>query len=125
MNTLLINAGGVVLMALVVWWFWLWRPGRNAHAAVVDDSGAIDIRVANGVYEPDFIEMHRGKTLTLRFHRDDPSPCAEQVIFHGLDISATLPVGKTKTLQITPQQTGIYPFTCQMQMYRGQLKVVD
>jgi plastocyanin domain-containing protein len=121
MTLWLVNAGGVVLMGLIVWWFWLWQPRQTARAA----GGTLDITVANGVYEPDFIEMKRGETLTLRFHRNDPSPCAEQVIFHGLDVSEQLPVGGVKTVRITPQQSGIYRFTCQMQMYQGKLKVVD
>lgn len=121
MNVWLVNGGGIALMLLIVWWFWLWRPAR--HGAVAGDS--VDITVANGVYEPDYIEMKRGTALTLRFHREDPSPCAEQVIFHGLDVSETLPVGKTKTIRIAPQHSGTYRFTCQMQMYQGKLKVVE
>ncbi|MDX1756950.1 MAG: hypothetical protein R3175_12880 [Marinobacter sp.] len=30
MNELLINAGGLVLMAAIVWWFWL-APGKSGH----------------------------------------------------------------------------------------------
>jgi len=118
---LLVNTIGLALMALVVWWFWLWRPRRLARAA----DGAIDIKVANGVYDPDYIETQRGKTLELRFFREDPSPCAQQVEFHGLDVSETLPVGKTKTVRVTPMQSGLFRFTCQMQMYQGRLRVVD
>jgi plastocyanin domain-containing protein len=121
MNTILVNGGGIVLMLLVIGWFWLWRPAR----AVAATGDAIDITVADGVYEPDFITARRGVPLALRFHRRDASPCAEQVIFHDLDISATLPVGKTKTIAFTPQRTGTYRFTCQMQMYQGKLQVVD
>ena len=121
MSALLVNMIGVALMALVIWWFWLWRPRQMAHA----EGGAIDIKVANGVYEPDYIEAKRGEKLILRFHREDPSPCAEQVEFHGLDINATLPVGKTKTIELTPRQTGLFRFTCQMQMYQGKLRVVN
>jgi len=27
MNTLIINLAGLVLIALIVWWFWLSKPG--------------------------------------------------------------------------------------------------
>lgn len=120
MENLLVNSVGLASMASIIWWFWLWRPRKAGPVA-----GAIDIEVADGVYEPDFIEMKRGDTLTLRFHRRDPSPCAEQVIFHGLDVSASLPLGKTKTIRITPQKSGLFRFTCQMQMYQGRLRVLD
>jgi len=121
MENLWVNAGGIALMALVIGWFWLWQPRRHTRSG----NGPVDIDVADGVYDPDYIEMKRGDTLTLRFHRTDPRPCAEQVIFHGLDVSASLPVGRVKTVRITPQQSGLFRFTCQMQMYQGRLRVVD
>jgi plastocyanin domain-containing protein len=119
---LMINVIGVIAIIAIAYWFWLWQP-RTAQRG--SSSGAIDIIVANGVYKPDVIAVKRGDTLTLNFHREDPSPCAEQVIFHGLDISETLPVGKTKTIALTPQKSGTYKFTCQMQMYQGTLQVLD
>lgn len=121
MNEWLVNGAGLLLMAAVIGWFWMWQR-RPAVAAAED---VVDIQVANGVYEPDSIEIKRGRTTTLNFHRVDPSPCAERVVFHGLDISATLPIGATRSIRITPQVAGTYRFTCQMQMYQGQLRVVD
>jgi len=29
MTTFLVNAGGLALMAAIVWWFWLSRPGTK------------------------------------------------------------------------------------------------
>lgn len=119
--TLIINSIGVLVIVAIVFWFWLWKP----RAMQQTGGSAIDIVVANGIYKPDVIEVKRGATVTLNFRRDDPSPCAEQVIFHGLDISETLPIGKVKSIQLTPKESGDYRFTCQMQMYQGTLKVVD
>ncbi len=119
--TLIINIIGALFIIAIVVWFWLWKPRATQHA----NGSAIDIIVANGIYKPDVIELKRGATATLNFRRDDPSPCAEQVIFHGLDISETLPIGKIKSIQLTPAKSGDYRFTCQMQMYQGTLKVVD
>jgi plastocyanin domain-containing protein len=121
LTSVLVNVGGAIAMAAIVAWFWLWKP----KASAATDKNVIDIAVANGVYEPNYLKIKRGTTTTLNFHREDPSPCAEQVIFHGLNISETLPVGATKSIRITPQQTGDYRFTCQMQMYQGRLQVVD
>lgn len=121
MTAWLVNGAGLLLMAATVAWFWLW-PRRPVTVAA---TAAIDIRVENGVYAPDTIEIRRGQTTTLNFLRVDPSPCAEQVIFHDLGLSARLPVGQMRSVAITPQQTGSYRFTCQMQMYRGTLRVVD
>lgn len=121
MEVWLVNIAGVLVMIAIVGWFWLW-PRRRAVTA---GAQVIDITVANGVYEPDSIAIRRGETATLNFHRIDPSPCAEQVIFHDLDISASLPIGGTRAIRITPQRVGNFRFTCQMQMYKGTLQVID
>ena len=59
----------------------------------------------------------------LGIERRDASPCAEQVVFHGLDVSEYLPVGETTTVTLTPERPGTYRFTCQMNMYQGKLIV--
>ncbi|MGB1203724.1 MAG: cupredoxin domain-containing protein [Alloalcanivorax venustensis] len=115
----LINLSGLALMALIVWWFWLSGAGKARRAG----HGAVDIIVDDGVYEPAVIESNAGEPLSLRFERRDASPCAEQVVFHGLDVSEYLPVGETTTVTLTPEQPGTYRFTCQMNMYQGKLIV--
>lgn len=119
---LAVDTLGLLLIAAIIFWFWFWKSRKAAH---VDAANRIDIIVANGVYNPSLIEIKRGEAVTLNFHREDASPCAEQVIFHGLDISETLPLGKPKEIQLIVSQSGTYRFTCQMQMYQGTLKVVD
>ena len=117
MKIWLINLAGLVMMALIVWWFWMSRP--QAQRAL--GAGPIEIIVANGVYTPARIEVPAGKPVTLRFVRQDPSPCAEQAIFDDLGISVDLPIGKPLDLIVTPPRPGEYEFTCQMRMYRGIL----
>ena len=119
MSTLLINLAGLLLMALIVWWFWLSSKGR----ATRQSDGVIDIVVDHGVYEPALIKTRAGDPLQLRFERRDASPCAEQVVFHGLDVSATLAIGDVTTVTLTPTRPGTYRFTCQMRMYQGTLIV--
>ncbi|ARB44359.1 cupredoxin domain-containing protein [Alloalcanivorax xenomutans] len=119
MTTWLINLGGLLLMALIVWWFWLSGRGPAKRAG----DAPLDIVVDNGVYEPSVIQARAGQPLTLRFLRRDPSPCAEQVIFHELGVSEFLDTGKATTVTLTPERPGEYRFTCQMQMYQGTLIV--
>ena len=83
------------------------------------------IEVANGVYTPAVIDVKRGEVVTLRFHRRDASPCAEQVVFHGLDISEALPLNGTRDIVLKAEHSGEFRFTCQMQMYQGLLRVRD
>jgi len=112
-----IDIAGLVLIGLIVWWFWLYRPPAQ-HAT---GSLPIEILVADGVYTPARIEVPAGKPVTLRFLRKDPSPCAEKALFDSLGVSADLPVGKPTDVTVTPPRPGEYEFTCQMRMYRGQL----
>lgn len=117
MNAWIINLAGIAVMALIVWWFWLSRP----QAQRVSGAGPIEIVVDSGVYTPARIEVPAGKTVTLRFLRMDPSPCAEKALFDSLGVSADLPLGKPLDVIVTPSQPGEYEFTCQMRMYRGML----
>jgi len=121
-NVMTINLIGLLLMAAVVIWFWLWR---TKAVAVIGENHVIEIKVANGVYNPDVIALRRGETATLRFHRLDPSPCAEQVVFHGLNISESLPIDGQKDIRVTPTQAGTFRFSCQMNMYQGELRVSE
>lgn len=113
-----INLAGILLIALIVWWFWLSKP-KIARAS----SQSIEITVDNGVYTPSRIEVPVGQEVTLVFVRKDPSPCAEQVVFRDFNLSYTLPINSKTAIKLTPSQTGEFEFTCQMQMYRGSLVV--
>ena len=118
--TVLVNLAGLILMALVVWWFWLSHRKTAAQAATREAT----IVVEDGVYSPAAIRAEAGQSLTLHFDRRDPSPCAEQVIFQGLDTSEFLDTEKITTLTLNNLPAGRYRFTCQMQMYQGTL-IVD
>jgi plastocyanin domain-containing protein len=82
-----------------------------------------EILVRDGVYEPDHIRLPAGEAATLYFRREDPSPCAEYVLFPDLEVSAQLAVDERTPVRLPPAEPGRYPFTCQMQMYRGTLTV--
>jgi plastocyanin domain-containing protein len=89
MTIALVNGAGLVLVGLIVWWFWLSKPKAQRVAR-----GVIDILVEGGVYTPARIEVATGQSVTLRFLRKDPSPCAEKVLFDDLGVSADLPIGQ-------------------------------
>ena len=115
---ILINILGLVVIALIVYWFWLAKP-QSQRA----ENNLVDIIVDDGVYTPAHIEIDAGKPVTLVFLRKDSSPCSEKVIFSDLNISEDLPINKKKRLAIKIDQPGEYEFSCQMQMYRGSLIV--
>ncbi len=113
-----VNLFGLLLIGFIVWWF---CPVRSAGIKAVSD--AVDVIVGDGVYSPAVIEVSRGDTVKLNFIRRDASPCAEQVIFPGLGISAELPLHQTRQVEITPPHSGEFEFACRMGGYRGKLIV--
>jgi plastocyanin domain-containing protein len=119
MTTLIVNIGGLSLMAAVIWWFWL--AGKRTSTEATE--GVVEIHVLNGVYQPDRIAIPVGKATTFRFIREDPTACAEVVKFDGLTVSRELPLNKPLDISIRYDEPGEYAFTCQMGMYRGQVVV--
>ena len=114
----IINVLGLVLIAFIIWWFWLYKPKETEMG-----DGNQTITVDNGVYQPARIKVHANEATTLHFMRKDASPCAEMVLFPDQDISVTLPLNKMKEVKIPALKAGAYPFHCQIQMYRGELVV--
>tara|TARA_R110000823_G_scaffold73208_3_gene168503 strand:- start:131 stop:484 length:354 start_codon:yes stop_codon:yes gene_type:complete len=115
---LLINIAGLALIALIVWWFWLYKP-KEAELGEND----LVITVENGTYSPSRIKVPTGEPVEIKFIRKDQSPCSETLLIPDLQISDTLPLNKLKTIQLPALAAGEYAFHCQMQMYRGQITV--
>lgn len=115
----LINLAGLLLIAGIVWWFWLYK---TAGVAAAQDK-LLTVIVENGVYQPARIKVSAGQAVRMEFLRKDASPCAETVIFPALNLSFELPVNKTALITLPPLESGKYEFHCQMKMYRGELQV--
>lgn len=113
----IINLLGLALIALIVWWFWLYKP--DSHIA----PGEVQVIVVeNGLYQPARLTVPAGQPVILRFLRRDPSPCAASVLIPDLEITEELPVGQEKLVRLPALDAGEYPFHCQMNMYRGVLR---
>ncbi|GAA5443273.1 hypothetical protein Misp06_01449 [Microbulbifer sp. NBRC 101763] len=119
MGAILVNLVGLLLIVGIVWWFWL-GPKRKANKAM-PTADKLQILVKDGVYEPDHIRLPAGRAATLHFLREDPSPCSEWVLFPDLEVSAELTLHRDTPVILPAANPGEYPFTCQMQMYRGTL----
>lgn len=117
MTELAVTLAGLLAIMLIVWWFWLSGP----QATQAGGRGPIDILVKDGTYQPAVIEVPSGQTLTLRFVRQDATPCSEKVLFEDLGISADLPLGRPQIVSLGALPSGSHEFTCQMGMYRGRL----
>lgn len=118
---IIVNGIGLALIALIVWYFWLYRR-EGVQIAEVGGVQEVQIKVKGG-YDPDVIVVKQGKPVRLHFNRQESAICSEMVIFDKIDQSAKLPEGETVTIEFTPQQRGEIPFQCQMGMLRGKLIV--
>ena len=119
---LMINIIGVLLIMGIVWWFWLYKPTELKTDSA--DSELL-ITVENGIYTPGRFSVPSGQAALVKFLRKDASPCAGMVAFADLNISEELPLNKEKIIQLPVLSAGTYSFTCQMQMYKGELIVSE
>lgn len=121
---IIVLTGGLLTIALVVWWFFL-SEGRRVEAAVGGEGvQRISVTVKGG-YTPDVIVVRRGLPVELSFYRDEASDCTDRVIFNDFEISRALPAFETTPVRFTPERAGEFTFNCGMNMVRGKLIVED
>lgn len=119
---LIINLLGLGLIALIVWWFWLYKP-EIVQVEETNATGELTIIVEEGVYQPANISIAENMPVTLTFVRKDASPCAATVLFPALEISGELPLNKPVEISLPAMKKGQYAFHCQMKMYSGSIEV--
>jgi len=118
---IIVNGFGLTLIALIVWYFWLYR---RAGVQIAEVGGVQEVQIkVKGGYDPDVIVVKQGKPVRLHFNRQESAMCSEMVIFDKIDQSAKLPEGETVTIEFTPQERGEISFQCQMGMLRGKVVV--
>jgi plastocyanin domain-containing protein len=118
---IIVNATGLAFIALIVWYFWLYR---REGVQVAEVGGVQEARIkVKGGYDPDVIVVKQGRPVRLHFNRQESAMCSEMVVFDKIGQSAKLPEGETVTLEFTPEQRGEIPFQCQMGMIRGKVVV--
>lgn len=116
---IIINLAGLVLIALIIWWFWLYKPAKPVDTKVEK----ITIIVNDGIYQPSRIKVAADKKIVLQFLRKDESPCAATVIFPDFEVNEELPANINKLIELPPMSPGEYAFHCPMKMYSGSLVV--
>lgn len=114
-------AGALALIVGIVWYFFGEREPVSARMA---PSGAQDIKITvKGGYSPDVIVVKQGRPVRLDFYRDETASCSEQIVFGDFGIVRELPAYETTSIEVTPQESGEFTFTCGMRMMRGKLIV--
>ena len=61
--------------------------------------------------------------VRLLFDRQDDGGCSEEVMLPDFGIKKFLPAFEQTAIEFTPEQSGLYEFTCGMSMLRGKLIV--
>jgi plastocyanin domain-containing protein len=118
---IIVNLTGLGLIALIVWYFWLYR---REGVAVAEVGGVQEVKIkVKGGYDPDVIVVKKGTPVRLHFNRQESALCSEMVVFDKINQSAKLPEGETVTIEFTPEEKGEIPFQCQMGMLRGKVIV--
>lgn len=106
-----------VLGIFLTYWFFLMKKEK-----VVNVAGSIDIIVEGG-YTPETISIPKGKTTKINFIRKDPNSCLEEVVIGDFKIRKTLPLNQKVTIELTPQTSGEFTYSCGMGMYHGKIIV--
>ncbi|KKR80624.1 MAG: Cupredoxin family domain protein [Candidatus Daviesbacteria bacterium GW2011_GWC1_40_9] len=116
LDKVIVTAFGALAIVLT-YWFFLMKRGREV---AVSDS--VDITV-NGGYSPEVISISKGKTTRINFLRTDPTECLSEVVLADFKIKKQLPLNQKVTVEITPQKTGEYGYSCSMNMFHGKIIV--
>lgn len=99
------------------YWFFLMKKEKE-----VEVKNEVDIEV-NGGYSPEVISIPKGKTTRINFIRTDPTDCLSEVVLGDFKIRRELPLNQKVTVEITPQKTGEFGYSCGMGMYHGKIMV--
>lgn len=123
MDKILVTIAGVIGIVFTYWFFLM----KKEKEVVVEnppagEAGEVDITVSGG-YSPEVISIPKGKTTRINFIRTDPTDCLEEVVLGDFKIRRSLPLNEKVTIEITPQKSGEFKFTCGMNMYHGKIMV--
>ena len=113
---------GLLLVAFIVWFFWLKRA-KGVRAAETSGGYQQAMILVKGGYTPDTIIVSRGKPVRLNFRREETASCSDKVVFEHFGKSAELPTGELVAVELMPKAAGEFPFACPMGMFRGRLIV--
>lgn len=113
---------GLLLVAFIVWFFWLKRA-KGVRAAETSGGYQEAMILVKGGYTPDTVIVNRGKPVRLKFRREETASCSDRVVFEHFNKSAELPTGELVAVELMPKEAGEFAFACPMGMFRGRLIV--
>ncbi|MEK7576325.1 MAG: cupredoxin domain-containing protein [Patescibacteria group bacterium] len=106
-------------VAGIAFTYWFFLAKKDTEIQVFD---SVDI-IVDGGYSPETISISKGKTTKLNFIRKDPTACLEEVVLGDFKVRKYLPLNQKITIELTPQQSGEFVYSCGMNMYHGKIIV--
>jgi len=116
MDKIIVTIAGISGVAFTYWFFLM----KKEKEVAVSDS--VDIIVEGG-YNPEVISIPKGKLTKINFKRLDPTDCLGEVVLGDFKIRRELPLNKSVSIEITPQKSGEFVYSCGMNMYHGKIIV--
>ena len=95
-DRLSVTIAGVLLIAFIVWFFWLKRS-KGTRAAETSGGYQEAMILVKGGYTPDTIIVRAGRPVRLNFRREETASCSDKVIFADFQKSAELPTGRDRS----------------------------
>lgn len=95
----------------------------DTHRQEPDGGHGVDRILVAGGYTPDTVVVRAREPVRLIFHRQEHSPCSEEVIFPDQGVRASLEEQRDVAVDLPPSEPGEYEFHCGMGMLRGRLVV--
>lgn len=115
-DKIIVTVLGIMSVAFTYWFFLM----KKSKEILVSDS--VDIIVEGG-YSPNVISIAKGKTTNINFIRKDSNSCLEEVVLGDFNIRKYLPLNQKITVEITPQKSGEFGYSCGMNMFHGKIIV--
>lgn len=116
LDKIIVTIGGI-LGIIFTGWFFLAKKEKAVAAGE-----EIDIAVEGG-YSPETIIISKGKTTKINFLRKDANTCLEEVVLGDFKIRKQLPLNQKISVEITPQKSGEFRYSCGMGMFHGKIIV--
>ena len=125
-DNIIITIIGLLGVGFTYWFFLMKREKRVEVVDSVDSTGSLQVDIiVKGGYSPEVISISKGKTTKIHFIRRDPNSCLEEVVLGEFKIKRYLPLNQKVTVELTPQKSGEFKYSCGMNMYHGKIIVED
>jgi hypothetical protein len=85
---------------------------------------AIEMEANRFGYKPNRFTLQRGVPVKWAIKATEITTCNNRIIVPSLKLEFDLKRGQ-QTIEFTPQETGVIPWSCWMGMMRGEFEVVD